>query len=63
MLSSSRWRTSWQIPDTVPSDAEGIGVAQAQVLSMWIKVESDEQLVTYGLGRGGGATLHPSLSR
>lgn len=52
----------WRLPTQLPSDAEGLTVAREQVLSMWIRANPEvSSFVTYGLGRGGGATLHPKV--
>lgn len=53
---------NWRLPAQVPTDAEGIAAARQQVLSMWIRTNPEvSSFVTYGLGRGGGATLHPKV--
>ncbi len=53
---------SWKIPSQLPSTLEGVATAREQVLSMWIRGNPEvSSFVTYGLGRGGGATLHPTV--
>lgn len=53
---------NWRLPAQLPTDPEGIAVAREQILSMWIRSNPEvSSFVTYGLGRGGGATLHPKV--
>ena len=52
----------WRLPASMPADSEGLATARAQVLSMWVRGNPEvSSFVTYGLGRGGGATLHPKV--